>query len=357
MPEKLNLAIVCGTNNTERLFPSSALQRLRALGALRINPNREEPTPEQLIELAEEADVIITSWGSPQLTAEVMQKLPRLRYVAHAAGSVKPIVSDAMFDRGVRVTSSAKVLGMGVAETALGYTIACVKNLFNVSRGIHAGGWTKEAPLKEYDGIREMFEIKIGVVGGGMAGSHYMKLLSMFDVEILLYDPFISAEQARDRFCAQKVSLEELLSQAEGLDLTQYTEGSAAVFRMALASAQAVFADQTLSVEDQQTVDDAVASLKMAAEELTVKADGSDKEEQGGSEDSQKPDGTEQSGNNSDNGNAADTGNTGNADNGGSSVNNTQKAAKTGDAAQFGMFAVMVLMSGLVILKMRRGRA
>ena len=343
MPDKLNIAIVCGTDNTERLFPSSALQRLRALGALRINPNRGEPTPEQLIELAEEADVIVTSWGSPQLTAEVMQKLPRLRYVAHAAGSVKPIVSDAMFDRGVRVTSSAKVLGMGVAETALGYTIACVKNLFNVSRGIHAGGWTKEAPLKEYDGIREMFEIKIGVVGGGMAGSHYMKLLSMFDVEILLYDPFISAEQARDRFCAKKVSLEELLSQAEGLDLTQYTEGSAAVFRMALASAQAVFADQTLSVEDQQTVDDAVASLKMAAEDLTVKADGSDKEEQ--------------SGNNSDNGKAADTGNTGNVDNGGSSVNNTQKAAKTGDAAQFGMFAVMVLMSGLVILKMRRGRA
>ena len=155
-----------------------------------------------MIELAEEADVIVTSWGSAQLTAEVMQKLPRLRYVAHAAGSVKPIVSDAMFDRGVRVTSSAKVLGMGVAETALGYTIACVKNLFNVSRGIHAGGWTKEAPLKEYDGIREMFEIKIGVVGGGMAGSHYMKLLSMFDVEILLYDPFISAEQdARPLLC------------------------------------------------------------------------------------------------------------------------------------------------------------
>ena len=145
------------------------------------------------------------------------------------------------------------------------------------------------------------------------------------------------------RLKADKDVLEELLSQAEGLDLTQYTEGSAAVFRMALASAQAVFADQTLSVEDQQTVDDAVASLKMAAEDLTVKADGSDKEEQ--------------SGNNSDNGNAANTGNTGNVDNGGSSVNNTQKAAKTGDAAQFGMFAVMVLMSGLVILKTRRGRA
>ena len=61
------------------------------------------------------------------------------------------------------------------------------------------------------------------------------------------------------RLKADKDVLEELLSQAEGLDLTQYTEESAAVFRMALASAQAVFADQTLSVEDQQTVDDAEA--------------------------------------------------------------------------------------------------
>ena len=173
------------------------------------------------------------------------------------------------------------------------------------------------------------------------------------------------------RLKADKDVLEELLSQAEGLDLEQYTEESAAVFRTALASAQAVFADQTLSVEDQQTVDDAVASLKMAREDLTVKADGSDKEEQGGSEDSQKPgdgeqsggddsqkpDDAEQSGNNSDSGNAADTGNTGNADNGGSSVNHTQKAAKTGDSAHAGMFAAVALMSGLVILNRKRGRA
>ena len=173
------------------------------------------------------------------------------------------------------------------------------------------------------------------------------------------------------RLKAEKDVLEELLSQAEDLDLAQYTEESAAVFRTALASAQAVFADQTLSVEDQQTVDDAVASLKMAAEDLTVKADGSDKEEQGGSEDSQKPgdgeqsggndsqkpDDAEQSGNNSDSGNAANTGNTGNADNGGSSVNHTQKAAKTGDSAHAGMLAAVALMSGLVILNRKRGRA
>lgn len=167
------------------------------------------------------------------------------------------------------------------------------------------------------------------------------------------------------RLKADKDVLEDLINEAEGLDLAQYTEESAAAFRTALASAQAVFADQTLSVDDQQTVDDAVASLRMAREGLTVKADGTEGEEQGGAEDSQKPDDGNQSGtddsqkpeggNNSGNGNTGNSGNTGNADNGGS-VNNTQKAAKTGDAAQVGMLAVMVLLSGFAVLKLRRGK-
>ena len=167
------------------------------------------------------------------------------------------------------------------------------------------------------------------------------------------------------RLKADKDVLEDLINEAEGLDLAQYTEESAAAFRTALASAQEVFADQTLSVDDQQTVDDAVASLRMAREGLTVKADGTEGEEQGGAEDSQKPDDGNQSGtddsqkpeggNNGGNGNAGNSGNTGNADNGGS-VNNTQKAAKTGDAAQVGMLAVMVLLSGFAVLKLRRGK-
>lgn len=210
MSQNITIALSCSAPAAKRLFTPAALDQLRSMGTLIQNPDADEPSPDRLAELAADADILITSWGSPCLTEELMAKLPKLKFVAHAAGSVKPIVSDGLWARGVRVISSAKVLGMGVAETALGYTIASVKNLFGVSRSLAAGGWHEE-----YDNIREMFELKIGVVGGGMAGSHYMKLLSMFDVDILLYDPFITAEQAQDRFHAQKVTLEELLAQAD----------------------------------------------------------------------------------------------------------------------------------------------
>ena len=76
------------------------------------------------------------------------------------------------------------------------------------------------------------------------------------------------------RMKADKDALEDLLDEASGIDLSRYTEESAAVFRTALASAQAVFADETLSEDDQQKVDDAAAALKEAKAGLTV-VDGS----------------------------------------------------------------------------------
>jgi len=198
----------------QKLFTPKTIDGLRELGTLITNP-KDTLTAEELVALAHDADVILTSWGAPVFTPEVLDQLPRLKYVAHAAGSIKSFATDELFDRGVRVTSSATVLSKGVSETALGLTIACLKNFFNVSRDIAAGGWTGETPLKSYDDIRELVEVKIGCVGAGIAGSHYLKLLGMFNVELLVYDPFVSADVLREKYNARKVSLEELLAESD----------------------------------------------------------------------------------------------------------------------------------------------
>ena len=75
------------------------------------------------------------------------------------------------------------------------------------------------------------------------------------------------------RFKADKSILEGLIGQAEGMDLSGYTAESVATFRSALANAQAVMADATLSEEDQKTVDAAVAALQSAMEGLTAQGE------------------------------------------------------------------------------------
>ena len=149
------------------------------------------------------------------------------------------------------------------------------------------------------------------------------------------------------RLKADKDALEDLLDEVSEIDLSQYTEESAAVFRTALVSAQTVFADETLSEDDQQTVDDAVTALKEAKDGLVAKAD----EPEDGNENGQNPDGGNQGGNISgtDNG-----GNTGNADK--DNGNTVDKAAKTGDAAPIMAMLILVLVSGTAALTVYRKR-
>ncbi|MBM6694645.1 FIVAR domain-containing protein, partial [Pseudoflavonifractor capillosus] len=75
------------------------------------------------------------------------------------------------------------------------------------------------------------------------------------------------------RFKADKSILEDLIGQAEGMDLSGYTAESVATFRTALATAQAVMADATLSEDDQKTVDKAVAALTAAMNGLTAQGE------------------------------------------------------------------------------------
>ena len=72
------------------------------------------------------------------------------------------------------------------------------------------------------------------------------------------------------RYKANKENLEDILNQAQAVDLSGYTAQSVAVFQAALAEAQAVMADETLSVEDQDAVDAAVEALASAMNGLTA---------------------------------------------------------------------------------------
>ena len=144
------------------------------------------------------------------------------------------------------------------------------------------------------------------------------------------------------RYKADKSILEDLIGKAEGMDLTGYTAESVATFRTALAAAQAVMADATLSVDDQKVVDDAVAALQSAmdgltaggAPETTDKPEASDKPETTNKpEATDKPNATEKP---------------------------AEKPAQTGDSAQLMLYvaalgAAVVALSTATVVRKRRG--
>ena len=163
------------------------------------------------------------------------------------------------------------------------------------------------------------------------------------------------------RLKADKSVLQDLVDQVSDTDLSGYTEESASVFRAALASANAILADVSLSEDDQAEVDEAKEALREAYDGL-VKTGGEDPENPGtedpddpSAEDPQDPvagDGQSQ-------GSAQDGKPSGNAQGSGSS--GADRAAKTGDTAgavpaAAGMMAVSLLgIAAVLAAKKRRG--
>lgn len=205
----MKIVFIQGANSRRRMFTPEDMAKLHALGEVITRDAEVNPTPEDARQLLVDADIVVTSWGCPQLTCAMTQDSPNLGLVVHAGGTVKPIFHSELFEKGIRIAANARVLGVGVAETTLGLTIASLKNLWQVSKDVANGGWDEH-----YGEIRELYNLKIGVVGAGYAGRHYMKLLRNFDVEVLLYDPYVDAREAAGLGAVQ-MGLEELLEQAD----------------------------------------------------------------------------------------------------------------------------------------------
>ncbi|MBO4277346.1 MAG: hydroxyacid dehydrogenase [Clostridia bacterium] len=203
----MKIAVIMNPATREMVFNEKCLKRLAESGEVAVNPGGTGF--ESVSQVIKDADIAVTSWGNQPLDEKYLALCPNLKLLVHAAGSVKPVVSEALWKKGVRVTSCAGVLSMGVSETALGFTIAASKNLFALNDNLHAGGWAEGK-----ENIRELYDLTIGVVGGGWAGRHYIELLKAFDVEILLYDPFISAARAR-QMGAEKAELADLLKRSD----------------------------------------------------------------------------------------------------------------------------------------------
>lgn len=208
----MKIAVLMDYPLQQTLFNQKTLEKLKQVGDVVFNETNaaEKETVKQVIK---DADIAITSWGVPTFDKEILDCAPNLKFVAHAAGSVKGIVSEEFFLRDIKIISSAQILSMGVSETALGLTIAACKNFFDFNTQMHQAKW-----VKDYSVVCEVYDITIGVVGCGFAGSHFIELLQAFGVEVLAYDPLMSKEEI-EKMGAQKVDLETLLKQSDVISL------------------------------------------------------------------------------------------------------------------------------------------
>jgi phosphoglycerate dehydrogenase-like enzyme len=203
----MKTAFIMSPSTRNMVINQKAIDFFSSLGEVTLNTGGTGK--ESVMKTIEGADIAITSWGNTAIDGEILSVCPDLKLVAHAAGSVKPMVSDELWEKGVRVLSCACPLGEGVAETALGFTISACKNFYNLNTSLHNGGWNEGK-----ENIRELFDLKIGVIGFGWAGKHYIRLLRNFYVDVYCYDPFVDSS-AMAELGAEKADFEWILANCD----------------------------------------------------------------------------------------------------------------------------------------------
>ncbi|MEU6770550.1 hydroxyacid dehydrogenase [Streptomyces sp. NPDC046759] len=161
------------------------------------------------------AEVLVTGWGCPHLDAGVLAAAPRLRAVLHAAGSVRSLVGEALWDHGVTVCSAVAGNALPVAEYTLAMILLVGKDAFGHReryRRTHTGPAPAETAATGNLGRR------VGVVGASRVGRRVMELLRPFDLTVLLHDPCVSPAQAA-ALGAEPLPLEDLLRRSDVVSL------------------------------------------------------------------------------------------------------------------------------------------
>jgi phosphoglycerate dehydrogenase-like enzyme len=198
-------------------FGARELERLRGLARLGDPLVANDFSAPAVRRRLADVEVLITSWGCPPLDAEVLAAAPNLGAALHAAGSVRGHVGDAVFDRGVLVTTAAHVNAEPVAQ----YTVAAILWAFKKVPFLAADArrFREDWAYRERRGELSGLDRTIVLVGFSRVGRRVVDLLRRLDLgRLLVVDPVVDPALVRAAG-AELVGLAEALPWADVLSL------------------------------------------------------------------------------------------------------------------------------------------
>ncbi|AYG02291.1 hydroxyacid dehydrogenase [Gryllotalpicola protaetiae] len=198
-------------------FDDARLARLRALAAL--------PEPIWVDDLDDPAltarltgvEVLITGWGAPLLDEARLDRMPQLKVMLHGAGTIRSMVTDAFWKRGIAAANVADVNAVPVAEFTLAAVIMAGKRapFLAADATVHAG-WESIDRFGQLGNVGRT----VGVVGFSRVGRRVVSALQQLEaLTCLVYDPYADAGEVTAAGGRLVGTLDELLPRVDVLSL------------------------------------------------------------------------------------------------------------------------------------------
>jgi len=164
--------------------------------------------------LLHDAELLVSGWGAPKIDETFLAAAPALEAVFYGAGSVRKFVTDALWARGIVVSSAWAMNAVPVAEYTLSQILFSLKrgwqHVMQIEREGEAG--RRRVPMPGAYGTRA------GIISLGAIGRLVCELLRPFDIEVLAHDPFVE-DAVFEGLDVRRASLDEIFEQCEVVSL------------------------------------------------------------------------------------------------------------------------------------------
>jgi D-3-phosphoglycerate dehydrogenase len=161
-------------------------------------------TPDELAVAVKGAAALIIR-SETQVTAEILEAGVDLVVVGRAGIGLDNVDVTAATRRGVMVVNAPQSNVLSAAEHAMALLLAMARNIPQAHNALTAGKWERT----RWEGT-ELHGKVLGVVGLGRVGALVAQRASAFGMRLVAYDPFVSADRAR-QMGVELMSLEELM--------------------------------------------------------------------------------------------------------------------------------------------------
>jgi len=160
--------------------------------------------PALLDSLREASAVLIRS--ATKMDAEAIAAGQRLQVIARAGVGLDNVDIKAATEAGVMVVNAPTSNIISAAELTIGHILSLARHIPAAHASLAAGQWKRS----KYTGT-ELYEKTVGIIGLGRIGALIAARLQAFGVDIVAYDPYVTAARAQ-QLGVRLVPLDELLA-------------------------------------------------------------------------------------------------------------------------------------------------
>jgi D-3-phosphoglycerate dehydrogenase len=169
-------------------------------------------TPEQLVDAVKGANALVIR-SSTTVTAEVLEAGTDLVVVGRAGIGLDNVDVEAATRRGVMVVNAPQSNILSAAEHTMALLLAQARNVPQAHAALKAGKWERS----KWEGV-ELHGKVLGVVGLGRIGSLVAQRAHAFGMQLVAFDPYISADRARS-MGIELLPLDELVQRSDFITL------------------------------------------------------------------------------------------------------------------------------------------